>query len=400
METKVLFIGGVFAKENIPEVVKKAKGTIEYSANIFQERLISGFEKLGVQLEIISAPFIGAYPMKSKTVIFKGFENLQNKYKYVSFVNVWGYRNFSRAHSLKKNVKAFAEDRKCEKKIIIVYSAHEPFLEAASYAKKIDPNIKICFVVPDLPQYMNLDKNRSIVYDVLKKVDIARMEKHINNVDSFVVLTEYMKEILKVGERPTIVAEGIIDNIQKVEKSSCENRCKEKYVVYTGKLNEKFGVKKLVNNFTEINNPNYRLILCGDGDCVPFIRTIAKKDKRVVWTGQLTPEQAKEWQNRADVLINPRMNDEEYTKYSFPSKNIEYLLTGNPVVAYMLDGMKACYKDFIYVIDDGERIEKTIQEAITDSEESKRKKYDGFLRYAKSLLSAESIAREIIELND
>lgn len=41
----------------------------------------------------------------------------------------------------------------------------------------------------------------------------------------------------------------------------------------------------------------------------------------------------------ADVLVNPRQNDDEYTKYSFPSKNIEYLMTGNAVMAYMLDGI-------------------------------------------------------------
>jgi glycosyltransferase involved in cell wall biosynthesis len=63
---------------------------------------------------------------------------------------------------------------------------------------------------------------------------------------------------------------------------------------------------------------------------------------------------AKDWIRKADVLVNPRQNDEAYTKYSFPSKNIEYLLSGNPVVAYMLDGVPEEYRKFMSIVpDDG-----------------------------------------------
>ena len=37
--------------------------------------------------------------------------------------------------------------------------------------------------------------------------------------------------------------------------------------------------------------------------------------------------------------VNPRQNNEEFTKYSFPSKTMEYLASGVPVVAYKLDGI-------------------------------------------------------------
>ena len=53
-------------------------------------------------------------------------------------------------------------------------------------------------------------------------------------------------------------------------------------------------------------------------------------------------EKANEILQQADVLVNPRQNDDEYTKYSFPSKNIEYLrpfAKQNTSNAFILFGM-------------------------------------------------------------
>ena len=55
--------------------------------------------------------------------------------------------------------------------------------------------------------------------------------------------------------------------------------------------------------------------------------------------GQVSLNEARALQKTADVLVNPRLNEGEYTKYSFPSKTMEYLSTGRPVVCYKLDGI-------------------------------------------------------------
>lgn len=399
MNVNVLFLCGVFDKEAAQEVVNQAVGPVEYSAIVFQEKMISGFKKTGVDLQILSAPFIGAYPKRSKTVYFKGFEKDNSEYQYVSFNNIWGYRNFSRAHALKKKIKDFADDKTDGRKLIVVYSAHEPFLEAAIYAKKLNPQIKICYVVPDLPQYMNLDANRSFIYDFFKKIDILRMNRYIKYVDSFVLLTEHMKEIINVGNRPSMIVEGIVDGIDEISETSVDKCGNEKYLVYTGKMNEKFGVKDLVNAFRNMRNNDYRLVLCGSGDCDSYIEEAACSDKRIMYLGQVTPEKAREWQEKADVLVNPRSNNEEYTKYSFPSKNIEYLLTGNPVVAYKLDGMGEEYINFIYIIDESKSragIISAIEMALNESEESKINRYNKFINYVSQRLDSEKIARGII----
>lgn len=398
---KVLFLGGVFASENEDEIMSHAKTIVQHSANQFQEKLITGFRQLGCDFEVLSAPFIGAFPINSDVIFFRGFENYQNQYEYVNFCNIWGIRNFSRATALKQALGRFIADS-TDGKMIMVYSPHTPFLEAAVYAKKCDPTIKICLVVPDLPQYMNLNAKISYIYKLGKQYDIAKFNKLSKWVDSFVLLTEPMAEVLNVGKRPYIVVEGIVEKdvfeINAIRKSKLEKNQNLKYIVYTGKLNERFGVKKLVDAFLLMDNPEYRLVLCGRGELEPYIEEKRSKDARILYLGQVTHDTANDWALKADVLVNPRPNNEDYTKYSFPSKNIEFLATGNTVVAYMLDGMPHQYRNFIVEVenDSVEALKDAIQRAVEQCEY--RLKFSTFQEYAVKNLNAVNIAERITDL--
>lgn len=178
----VLFLCGVFAKENEVEVIAQAKKSVEFSANQMQLKLIRGLKE-AANTQVISAPFIGHYPNQSRSLYFFGFAVPQHLCKYVLFNNIWGIRNLSRARALKKAVRGFALDGNGEK-LIVVYSAHDPFLAAAAYAKKLNPKIRICLIAPDLPQYMNLETKRGFLYDFFKQFDIKSIQKHIKSVDT------------------------------------------------------------------------------------------------------------------------------------------------------------------------------------------------------------------------
>lgn len=398
---KVLFICGVFAQCNQQEIEAHAKRPVEYSANIFQEKLIRGFEEIGVDTHVVSAPFIGSFPNASDIIQFRGFENAQEKYQYVSFNNVWGIRNFSRAAALKKAICGFVADPDPDK-LIVVYCPHTPFLEAAAYAKRKDPRIKVCLVVPDLPQYMNLDANISLIYKIAKKYDIHKIERLNRYVDSYMLLTEPMKEKLPVGNKPYCVIEGIIDEdiFEKNEKRKAElllEKGPEKLIVYTGKMNEKFGILNLLDAFSQIQDPDCKLVLCGRGDCDVQIQAAAQKDSRIWALGQVSPQVAHDWILKADVLVNPRENNEKYTRYSFPSKNIEYLASGNPVVAYMLDGMPVYYRKFLISPDEAS-LSQAIQIALRMENASNTAPIVGIQERFFSLTSKQ-IASSIVQQN-
>jgi len=354
---KVLFLGGVFIKEMEKEILKNSKGVIQYAANKFQYGIIDGLMTIeDITLDVLSAPFICPYPIEYKNLRINNYSSVyRNKINInsVGFNNLWGYRNISRTKSLKKVIKSFTEEKN-ENKIIIIYSSHTPFLEAAIFAKKTDPTIHICLIVPDLPCFMNLNKKQSIVYKVFKKIDTSIFYNGLKYIDSFVLITKQMKDQLGIGDRPFIVIEGIVnsENIQKTKGSNLKGEKRNPSIVYTGTLNKKYGIENLLHAFSMIENKNAQLIICGRGDSEGYVKEHSDNDSRVKYLGQLTNEEAEKIQKSATVLVNPRQNNEEFTKYSFPFKNMEYLLSGRPVVAYKLDGIPDEYDRYFFYVED------------------------------------------------
>ncbi len=351
----MLFLGGPFPADMEADILRNSKGAVHYAANKFQWNFIDGFQSIqDLKFQILSAPFVGTFPKEFKKLFVKG---LRNTYKntipceYVPFCNLWGYRNLSRKRALIKRIKNFAFDKEPEK-VIIVYSPHTPFLQAAVYAKKKDPSVHICLIVPDLPEYMNLFAKKSLAYRLMKKIDIRMFEKCAAYVDSFVLLTRQMKERLGVGSRPYVVVEGTVNLPEPMSDPTYNTSGDKQRIVYAGTLKQKFGIMNLVEAVHNLENPSIELLICGRGDAEDEIREYVKKDSRIQLLGQISAEESAALIASATLLINPRQRDDEYTKYSFPSKTMEYLLSGVPVIAYDLDGMPEEYRDYIYFVGD------------------------------------------------
>ena len=152
----------------------------------------------------------------------------------------------------------------------------------------------------------------------------------------------------------------------------------------------------LVDTFRKMDDPRLRLILCGTGDARDHVIRCAQEDSRIDYRGFVPPAEAAALVRSADVLVNPRMNGGKYTKYSFPSKNIEYLLSGHPVVACPLDGMPPAYRHFMYCFSDAEGLEQAIRSALAAADQGE--KYRAFLAYSDQRLTASRVASHMIEL--
>ena len=68
-----------------------------------------------------------------------------------------------------------------------------------------------------------------------------------------------------------------------------------------------------------------------------------KKDSRIQYMGVAPNAEVVAAELDASLLVNPRPTHEEFTKYSFPSKNIEYMASGTPLLTTKLPGMPKEY---------------------------------------------------------
>ena len=90
-----------------------------------------------------------------------------------------------------------------------------------------------------------------------------------------------------------------------------------------------------------------RLQLLGRGELEARVGQIAVKDSRVDPPRFTDRSEVLESYARADVLVQPRPVKQEFVRYSFPSKLMEYLASGTPVVTTRLPGIPDDYGDYV-----------------------------------------------------
>lgn len=348
----IAFLGGLFPKCTDKEIHEKSKGSVQSAANALQWSIVEGLDQnCHKTVKIFNSLYIGAYPQNYRDLFVKTYSFKHSALAEdinIGFVNLFIIKHLFKYWSIKPHLKKWARDG-LQAKLLIGYALSLEFVACLCYAKKINPEVKTFIVVPDLPEFMNTTDKRTLVYRFLKPIETSYILRNINKIDGFVLLTEPMKEALKIKDN-YVVVEGIATD--SFDRSVPEKDHQTKIILYTGTLNRKYGILNLIEAFKRIPQNNYRLILCGTGDSEEIIKEEALKDSRIIFKGLLSRREILRLQLEATVLVNPRLNNEEYTKYSFPSKILEYLSSGTPVIAYKLDGIPDEYDEYIYYVKD------------------------------------------------
>lgn len=360
MSRNVFFIGSFYPIDRENEIRSDSKTGLDYAANNFQWALISGLDEFYSNLKLISEPNIGAFPFNYKKLffrksIFRHKDNSSDDY-CLSFINFpilkLLFKRISLFNFLKNNI-----DRNNEGTIII-YGLHSPFLNAAVKIKNKNKKIKLCVVVPDLPQFMS--ENKNFIYLFLKRIDDFFIKKCLKEIDSFVLLNELMVDELKVNNRPWVLIEGIY----KVEEKEIikDSKEKNKTILYTGNLDERYGIKILVDAFSLIQDKSYRLWIRGNGSSLNYVKEKAKTDYRIQYFEQMSKNELSMLQHRATVLINPVPSFQDFTKYFFPSKTMDYLASKTPTIMTKIEGVPKEYFEYVYLIEseNAEGVKETI----------------------------------------
>lgn len=345
---RVLYIGCFCESSMMPIISRRTKGRITISATTFQKALLCGYNYLEDKPDyIINVPDIGSFPVRCSNPFFSRSEFEMSSMKGVNgaFFNFTYIKKYSIYRSIIKEASKWLESHRDEEVTILVYSMIYPYLKAAIDLKNKYSNVKVSCIVLDLPEYFG--DNTSFIYRVLGKMTTNRIYKLVPEIDSFVLLTEYMKDKLNVGTRPWHLLEGIYNSVEITPQEK-----RKKTILYTGKLDARFGIRDLIEAFSKIDDDEFALWICGFGLDQSFVEAAVKKDSRIKYWGLVEQTRVFEMQRQATLLVNPRKGGTEYTKYSFPSKTMEYMASGTPTVMYKLPGLPAEYEEHLVLIPD------------------------------------------------
>jgi glycosyltransferase involved in cell wall biosynthesis len=199
----------------------------------------------------------------------------------------------------------------------------------------------------------------TIVTDLPDMMSQSGITRRINNrffksVDGFIILTEQMNARINLKAKPFVVLEGHVDSaLGEAEADKKEEQLSgKKVVVYAGSVNRIYGIENLVEGFLLSNLDNAELRVYGDGDYAEKVKETEKKYSSVKYMGVCDNSEVVKAEQSAALLVNPRPAAPEYTKYSFPSKNMEYMVSGTPVLTTKLPGMPKEYYPYVYLLED------------------------------------------------
>ncbi len=211
--------------------------------------------------------------------------------------------------------------------------------KAAVLACKLK-RLKSVVIITDLPEFFAGTDEKTV----------KRYNALFDKFTAYVVLTEKMIEKLGYINKPYVVLEGQVDSlenkIQKIHKKESK-----RVIMYAGTVQSQYGLKMLVEGFILANLSGYELHVYGNGDYAEEIDRISKVHSNVKHFPSQPNDVIVEKEKEAYILVNPRPTDEEYTKYSFPSKNMEYMVSETAVLTTSLPGMPEEYKQYVYLIE-------------------------------------------------
>lgn len=347
-KVKVLYVSSSLCSETLTEKLLDSKlGFPNLAAQKFHRLFAQGIalNPYLFDLEVLSVPEV--HYRNSHKIIYNFEPEIEKgvSYSYISIVLVPVIRYLVIAFFLlPKIIKWGVANFKKEK--IIIFDILNINVSIFTIIASKFLKVKLITIVTDLPEMMHFHKVRLSFTDKI----ITKLRNYLMSmVDGYVVLTEAMNEKVNKKNKPFMVMEGLADIGMTQTNGVNLAESKYKIILYSGSLFNKDGIKALIEAFTGLIGEDYRLQIYGNGELADVIKEFTLKDPRISFFGYVDNSIIVDAQLKATVLVNPRFSNEEYTKYSFPSKNMEYMASGVPLLTTKLPGMPKEYFDYVYL---------------------------------------------------
>lgn len=362
-------MGGFYPPELYRNEIAGIKQGQQLAAVNFEESLLDGIFYSTLKIpHFISAPYFPSFPKDSKFLFIKGRSSFTKKYIFIgiSYLNIPILKNFWKFSILKKTLNK--NILKTSPEIVICNTLNLAQLAAVACSTTKNKCIK-SVIIMDLPIFPG---DCSIGYQFyLRYIEWPLVKFALRKFDYFIVATRNISNLLNLPSNRISVLDGIYSSKKygpKELKLNLKKKPKEQFptntIMYSGSLDQRYGVKSLVDSFRQETSISANLIICGSGPLRKYIENSANEDSRIRYLGLMDVESLRQLQASVDLLVNPRDNFGDYNLYSFPSKTLEYMASGTPVLMNKLSCMSSDYDDLIYYRDTNETFLEAIKRVL------------------------------------
>ncbi len=319
--------------------------------------LLRGFEGL-IDCDVLSVSAQGRAESEAL-----GFDLWENK-KYAHIPAICGFSPSS-GKKFKKKILRFLTEW-CEKNA-----------EAKKSVIVVNSPLHICRPLVKLQKKYSL-KLFSIT------VDFPRLEKSKNIKQA--VLNFYRKCVFQAGHRTLRAFNGLIGvnaNVKRAlglsipfhkmligidalpeEAATSSSAILPYKVAFAGTLIDYNGIEPLMDAITSLDTKLFELHIYGYGPLQSKVEDYCRVHENICFHGQVPNSEILNVLSTMDILVNPRVVSIDISDYTFPSKIVEYISTGKPVVTTRFSAMPPEYEDFVFAID--QATEKALAEKLTE----------------------------------
>jgi glycosyltransferase involved in cell wall biosynthesis len=343
----------VFVGSLVPDQPDFRNLAFNRAGNMFQENLLLGLKKAGLPASLIlSQRPLRTFPFSRRLWAKPGKVDSNNGLPIVliPFLNLPLFRPVSVGLAvLVKLVLWGWKNRGATHRIVYSFNLTEPpgffslfgarLIRARAIASVNDINIP----------------GETVAATLSRRLDFYLHKKLLPRFDGLVVVNKCIIEHF-APSTPFVRMEGGVNEAFFQRVLSCTRRLNEKGTQFTivsaGTLYKINGIMEILEAFALLSGTGYRLRIAGSGPLSEKVKQAAKADPRIEYCGYLSFEKLMELYASADVLINMRLTKTLKTEYFFPSKVLEYLASGTPVITTCTGHVEEDYSGFVFLLKD------------------------------------------------
>lgn len=256
-----------------------------------------------------------------------------------------------------KALKILRDYAECRKKVselyqdnndtVVLCDALRPTTSMAALNACKKHHIPCIGILTDIPA-VYIEQKRSFKQRAAGRIGRLLLSKY----DGYIFLTEQMNKLINKSHKPYGVVEGLADVYMRGIENELAAKFSPRVCMYAGGLREVYGIGEMIRGFVAANIPDAELHIYGSGSFEKDVRQLCGKYSTVKFFGAVSNEEIVRREISATLLVNPRPANGEYTKYSFPSKNMEYMVSGTPMLGTRLAGMPNEYVSYMFLLDE------------------------------------------------
>lgn len=355
----IIYFGGAVPQET-EDVVARVDNVPHIASQKFSWSVIRALRSEFDAVYNISSCDIRNYPAGAKMAFSsRSFSRHGVKGFFVGFINLMVLKHLTRMLVLLFVVPAVTIRQRA--RFMLVHGSHTPFMLAAIFSRLV-LRVRIAILLTD--QHGREVASDGCMGRLFRGLDTWLMSLLLRRFDAHICLSPAF--VSKFGLQKVFVVPGILN--EEFKASVAANRTPEEGreyfdIVFAGSVVSENGVDRLIQAVERMHDPRVRLFVYGAGPLVGDVQSASRRDARIHYGGVLHGKALTCALLDASLLVNPRPVRDEYAQTSFPSKLIEYMATGVPILTTRLSGIPDEIRDCFYFIDDDG--EQNIAQALT-----------------------------------